>query len=46
MSSFIGFIVVIIVLSILTGMKQATKKKRGRSTASGNLLLRKAITKA
>jgi restriction system protein len=46
MTSFIGFIVVIIVLSILTGMMQGTKKKRGRSTGKRKPAVKKSNNKS
>ncbi|WP_042199268.1 restriction endonuclease [Paenibacillus camerounensis] len=46
MTSFIGFIVVIFVLSILTGMMQGTKKKRRRSTGKRKSTVKKSNNKS
>ncbi|CQR53310.1 hypothetical protein PRIO_1284 [Paenibacillus riograndensis SBR5] len=46
MTSFIGFIVAIIVLSTLTGMMQGNKKKRRRSTGKRQTTVKKSTAKS
>ncbi|MNI71786.1 hypothetical protein D3C73_1276810 [compost metagenome] len=46
MTSFIGFIVAIIVLSTLTGMMQGNKKKRRRSTGKRQTTIKKSTVKS
>ncbi|MEK5256605.1 restriction endonuclease [Paenibacillus sp. FSL F4-0125] len=46
MTSFIGFILAIIVLSVLSGMVQGNKKKRKRSTGKRQTAVKKSTTQS